>query len=782
MPRFRTLLSSLPLLLCLSATAQADRDHAGFAADYPDELRRQLQQALADRPAAEIRSKHLDADGRPRYTNRLLLADSPYLQQHAHNPIDWHPWNEATRAKARADNRLILLSIGYATCHWCHVMEDESFDNPALAVLINANFLPVKVDRESQPNVDRAYMTAVQRMSGRGGWPLNVVLTPQGHPLAGGSYFPPAIFERWLAEASAAYHADPDTAAREAEARWRETHRDLRLGERAAALDPALLARARETLVADMDELQGGFGHAPKFPLESRLLFLLDEHARRPDETLAENLRLSLDQMARGALFDQLAGGFHRYAVDNGWQQPHFEKMLYTQADLLLVYLRAWEQFGNPDDARVVQLTADYLLRDLRHPSGLFYAATDADSEGEEGRYFSWTRGQIETALGRFGAERLLEHYAIAPPVAVVVGEAGNVDSGPLVVREDAEFSAPPPEVEALRERLRQVRETRVAPLTDTKLITAWNARAISVLAQAGAALGRADWSRAAEQALEQLWRQSYRPGLPLPRYAIGATRHGDGTLEDYAGLLEALLTQHRLSAAPQWLERARELGTLTLLLFADRDSGALYETRLGAKHGLGFRPRSNGDNPGPDSTGTALRAFAQLYRASGERQWQRAADGVLASQAGSLQTAPQRWAWLLHQWRNWHSGERGAQQWAAYGKVRVAARRREGEVLVELDIAPGWHVQSDRPSHPDLIATELRGADGRALPAGASPGAELVATGIKRTPMSLFSGRQRLTLDTAAIEAAEPLSLILQACDDKLCLPPETLALGWVR
>ncbi|NIN31188.1 MAG: DUF255 domain-containing protein, partial [Hydrogenophaga sp.] len=384
-------------------------------APYPPALQTQLRAALAARGADyRPRTEHLLANGAPEFTNRLILQDSPYLLQHAHNPVDWYPWGEEAFARARRENKPVFLSIGYSTCHWCHVMERESFDSKAIARILNADFIAIKVDRERRPDVDASYMTAVTLLTGRGGWPLSAFLTPDGNLFFGGTYFPPDAFAEILSRVLELWQKNPallfSESAKVAEAVASTMANRGTVKEVGAS---AIVAAVNATLERH-DSLEGGFSEAPKFPSEP-LLFLLLEHALRTgDEQALEAAETTLQAMARGGIYDQVGGGFHRYSIDPQWLVPHFEKMLYNQANLARLYTEAYRLTGHAGYQRIARQTLDYVLRDMTSPEGAFYSATDADSEGEEGAFFLWTPAQLRAVLGEQDAALAMALYGVS--------------------------------------------------------------------------------------------------------------------------------------------------------------------------------------------------------------------------------------------------------------------------------------------------------------------------------------------------------------------------------
>lgn len=768
----------LLLLLFFHVSAHSSDETAFPPLIYSPELRQQLAETLQNSPSQAHRTAHLKPGGAPLYSNRLLLADSPYLRQHAHNPVDWHEWSAETWAKAQMLDRPIFLSIGYATCHWCHVMEEESFDNLEIASLINKHFIAVKIDREAMPQVDQVYMDAARRLIGFGGWPLNMVLTPERSPYRAGTYFPAHMLQHFLSSASSAYTTAPEATSTLADLLWDEVQREFQTTQRAARLSTKTSTELKAALIETMDELQGGFGYAPKFPYETRLQFLLEQQIWNDDRELAENLNTTLHSMARGALFDQLAGGFHRYTVDDNWHEPHFEKMLYNQASLINVYRSAWQLKGDPSYKRVVEMTVDYLQREMQDSRGLFYAASDADDAGGEGRYYKWSTEEIERALGPGDSALFFQYYAIA--------ESDSADEfGPLVVLEEFDGELPTANQERLREALLSRRQERQSPFKDKKIITAWNAQLITAIALASDVLSRPDWLLASQQSLNTLWIETVeKHSTPVPRFLIGDTASDAGGLIDHASLLEALATLYRLDKNPLWLQRAEQLAINLLDHFSDQSTGSIYQTIENDATGLGFRPLSQGDRDKPEGTATTLRAFRLLTAATGNMRWSNTVDQLIAAYAERINGSPHSWSEFLTAWERHRYGDALQSQWAANGRVHLKLKRNpsHGEQPYKLlmHIHRDWHVQSSTPSEADLIATELHDASGDLISAEAKPGAQWVQTTQNSKPLSLYSGLQRI--DFTPNEGSKNIVVTLQACDDKTCLAPEKITLQLPR
>ncbi|HYC82072.1 MAG TPA: thioredoxin domain-containing protein [Solirubrobacterales bacterium] len=570
--------------------------------------------------------------------NRLAAETSPYLLQHQNNPVDWYPWGEEALARAREEDRPILLSVGYSACHWCHVMERESFEDEATAAYMNEHFVPVKVDREERPDDDAIYMEAVQSMTGHGGWPMTVFLDPDGVPFYGGTYFPPDE-SRGMPSFRMVMEAVVDAFATKREAiRERAPEVRQRLGA-IGAVEPrpggageAELAQATERLLAAADRQYGGFGGAPKFPPASSLELLLARGER-------EVVRETLDAMLAGGIYDQLGGGFARYAVDRVWLVPHFEKMLYDNGLLATTYLHGWQAFGEERYRRVCEETLDWMLREMRGPEGGFYSALDADSEGEEGKFYVWFPEEIRALLGEEKAAPLLDCYGVS--------ERGNFEGANVLHRAQGATAPEPPGLDAARARLLAAREERVRPGLDDKRLLAWNALAISALAEAGAVLERDDYVAAAQECASFVW-ETMRDdaGHLLRTYKDGEARL-NAYLEDHAFLLEALLTLYEASFERRWFEAAGEVAEAMLTRFADPERGGFFSTSSDHEE-LIVRRKEVGDHPIPSGNSAAALGLLRLAALSGERRYRDAAEGIFGLFAKPASEHPDAFAHLL--------------------------------------------------------------------------------------------------------------------------------------
>jgi uncharacterized protein len=597
--------------------------------------------------------------------NRLARETSPYLRQHADNPVDWRPWSDDALEEARATDRPILLSIGYSACHWCHVMERESFADPGVAELMNRGFVNVKVDREERPDVDTIYMRAVQALTGGGGWPLTVFLTPDGRPFYGGTYFPPEprhglpSFRQVLEATLRAWEerrSDVDGAASEITGILDRANRISPLaGDEAdvPGLDRSLTEAAARALLARLDPAHGGFGSAPKFPQPSVIDFLLAHHARTaPDaggSPALDAALLTLRAMARGGIRDHLGGGFHRYAVDARWLVPHFEKMLYDNALLAGSYLRAFQLTGEPVLEEVARETLDYLLADLRSPEGGFYAARDADSEGEEGRFYLWTRDEVDALLGEAESELFRRCYDVS--------SSGNFEGRNILhLPHDLEVIARGVETtpDALRERLArdrkvlfEARARRVHPARDSKILAGWNGLALRSLAEAGAALDEPHYLDAAREGTTWLL-EALRPGGRLLHQVPGeGGRRIFAFLEDLASLGNACLSLHEATLEPRWLDESEAMAREIEERFREPESKLLYDTPTDGES-LVVRPREVMDNAVPAGGSLAAELFLRLGRLLGRQEWTRAAEALVERERPGLVRMPSGFGHLL--------------------------------------------------------------------------------------------------------------------------------------
>jgi uncharacterized protein len=575
--------------------------------------------------------------------NRLAEETSPYLIQHKDNPVDWLPWGPEALGRAAREDKPILLSIGYSACHWCHVMEHESFEDEETASLINESFVPIKVDREERPDVDDIYMEAVQGMTGQGGWPLTVFLDPEGVPFYGGTYFPPEPRQgmpsfRQVLEATAGAYRTQREELREASARIRESLGAVGQVEQSQEpLDQSLLSQATSGLQAAFDRSHGGFGSAPKFPPASALEFLLDSGQNDP-------VRLTLDKMMHGGIYDQLGGGFHRYSVDAAWLVPHFEKMLYDNALLARVYLHGWQVMEEEGWRRVCEETLEWALREMRGPEGGFYSALDADSEGEEGRFYVWNEAEMREALTEAGLaadalERALGYWGVS--------QAGNFEGKNILHVPLGASAQQPAELADARRALYAWRDRRVRPGLDDKRICSWNALMIAALADAGAAMGRQDYLDAASACARFVWESMRDSEGRLRRTWKEGEARLNAYLEDHAFLVEGLLRLYEATLEVRWFDAARETADSMIERFADDERGGFFTTSNDHEE-LIARRKDVGDHPIPSGNSSAAYGLLRLSALTGERAYEQRAVGTMRLFAPAAARHPDAFGHLL--------------------------------------------------------------------------------------------------------------------------------------
>ena len=778
--------------------------------------------------------------------NHLRGQSSPDLLEHLHNPVDWYPWGDEALARARRESKPIFLSIGYAACHWCHVMARESFSDPEVARLLNESFVAIKVDREERPDLDAIYMTAVTAMTGGGGWPLSVFLTPDRDPFYGGTYFPRERFKDLLKAIAAAWAGHRQEALASARSVRETIARQQRIerpeGSRRAGAPDAdgLVDGALETLRAGFDAENGGFGGPPRFPPHGALSLLLEAPRRQDDPGALDMAVATLDAMARGGLYDQIGGGFHRYSTDARWLVPHFEKMLYDNALLVPVYLEAWKRTGREDFRRVVTETLEWVAREMTDPQGGFYATLDADSEGEEGRYYLWTIGEVRDALAPADADLAIAYYGLSEEGSA--GGGRNVLHVPVAEGVFArQRGLAEPDLRArlrtIRARLAEARARRVPPQRDDKVLSAWNGLMISAYARAFAATGDARYRAAAERAAGfVLSRLRAKDGRLLATWRRGVAKV-PGYLDDSAFLARGLLDLNQATSEPSYLEAARGL-TLDADRFLDPGDGGYFFTAAG-RGDLIVRTKDLQDSMLPSGNAVMAECLIRLGRLPGGGPFQRRAERLLSLAAPSLRRAPLSSPYMilaaqamarpatsdrpvLASARIADARPAGAGAAPGIAPAPPAAARRTpvaGEKVItgsivgrpgpqrvvdaaltiparevrpgqavtislRLDIHPGWHVNSNRPSLAYLIPTRLEFPEpaAAAVDQVAYPEGEMVQLKFAAEKLSVYQGATtiRATLrpprDAPAGARRVPVRVVYQACSDQSCLAPETV------
>jgi len=586
--------------------------------------------------------------------NQLIHETSPYLLQHADNPVDWYPWGEEAFEKARAENKPVLLSIGYSACHWCHVMAHESFENEEIAKLMNENFVNIKVDREERPDLDQIYMNAVQMMTHHGGWPMTVFLTPEGVPFYGGTYFPPQDrynmpgFPRVLIGIAEAYRDRQDDIRETGTSLVNELRRLSETSGSEQPIEKELLDAAYVGMVRNYDSVNGGFGGAPKFPPAMTLEFLLRTYVRTGNQDALDIVSHTCRKMANGGIYDQLGGGFHRYSTDSKWLVPHFEKMLYDNALLSRLYLHYFQVTKDPLARETVEGILDYVLREMTDPAGGFYSTQDADSEGHEGKFFFWDIDEIRDALGERDAALFCGYYNIT--------ESGNFEGKNIpnvthsvedIAKEhDVSVSELQESLKESRRKLFQLRETRIKPGRDEKILTAWNGLMMASFAEAGVILDRADYTDAARRNAEFMILNLRKDGALLRTWKDGVAKF-NAYLEDYAFLIEGLITLFETTGEFRWLEEAVVLNDRMIAEFWDSEGGGFFFT--GKSHeNLIVRSKDYFDNATPSGNSVAALVLLRLATLTGKDNYRNLAIAVLRQMGDSIRRYPSGFGYAL--------------------------------------------------------------------------------------------------------------------------------------
>jgi len=634
------------------------------------------------------------------------------------------------------------------------------------------------VDRETRPDLDHLYMTAVQLLTGHGGWPMTTLLTPEGKVFYGGTYFRPDDLTRLLGNVDRAWREQRQAIEANAAQVTQAVAAAMAVEAGAAELKPKLAADTARRLLQRHDELQGGFDQAPKFPNEPLLALWLDQTRRGADGVLLAALETDLQAMSAGGIHDQAGGGFHRYATDNDWLVPHFEKMLYNQAQLVRLYVGAFQLTGKADYTRVARRALDFVLREMTAPEGGFYSALDADSGGGEGRYYLWTPAEVRKVLNANDAAFTTRHYSLS--------ESGNFEGSNIL-------HLPKPVSGANRERLDRIdaallkaREKRPYPHRDDKVLTGWNGLMIVALAEAAEALDEPRYLVAAKRAADYLWQRHRQPDGGLWRASLAGRAGTTGMLEDYAYLAEGLIALYDATLNEAWLTRAQALADALPARFGNKENPAYTLAEADPLSPLP-RPRDTADGALPSANGVAVHVLAALARRSGEARFEEAAQSQLATLAGSIMKNPSGHATLLTAADRLHLGETGPRQYAGRGAVIASAKitRQDTDkagVELTLRIKPGWHINAHQPLQEYLIPTALKvSAPGWKLIDADYPQAEVAKLGFQKEPLALYQGdiRIRARLKRSAdVAPIVPVELRLQACSDRVCLAPETLRL----
>ena len=765
---------------------------------------------------AENIASRLDEARQHVHTNHLIDSNNPYLLSHAHNPVDWYPWGPEALARAKRENRPIFVSFGYSTCYWCHVAERTIYSDPEIAKLMNEWFVNIKVDREQRPDLDNIYMQATQLITGRGGWPNNVFLTPDLKPFFAGSYFPPAdtqsgrpgfpsilkaLHEKWtnrrqevLSRADRVYQAMLKARSQSAQGT-------------AAPITPAQwLSGAREAILQQYDATHGGLGHGPtKFPREPALYLLLASRDIRNDPRALQALTHTLDAMALGGIHDHLGGGFHRYSTEPTWSIPHFEKMLYDNAQLLGIYAQAWRITQNPLYRQVVEDIADYLLREMMAPDGAFFAAQDAEVAGEEGVSYLWSQSEIESILGEEEARRFFQVYALIPipdrsGERLVTGDEPGVLRVRMPIAETLqssganEISLLLASLASARAKLLEARNQRTQPARDEKIVMAWNGMTIDALVQGGIILQDKHLIELAEQAANRLWREGFDPKTgELKHELFGGRAQIHGYLDDYALLGIAFLSLADATKQTVWRDRAAQLSKSMLRRFSQGDTLITSE----AAKDLPIPPLDDGDNAAPSGTSAAIELLARMHKVTGKQHYANAALRIVAPLSNMLQQNPDQWpgtVTALNRFplpqsatptkRSSASSFAGsaltgtAEHVRAHAEVRTAGDHDEIKVTVVID--RGYHVNANPATFEYLIPTSLS-VEGVPELRIEYPAATFFKPQFAPDGLKVYEGQISLVglapKGVLVQRNATTAALRVQACNAETCLPPATLS-----
>ncbi len=794
----------------------------------------------ADEDAHSHEEALKNPDGTWKWTNQLIHETSPYLLLHAHNPVDWYAWHPEALERAKAENKPIFLSVGYSTCYWCHVMERKVFSNPDIADLMNQWFINIKVDREERPDLDEIYMTATQVMTGHGGWPNSVFLTPDLLPFYAGTYFPPEDglgrpgFPRVLNALRDVWTNRREEVIAQAEKITEVVIQATSVNQTSdqeTPLDRKLVASAVENLQSRYDAKYGGFGDAPKFPSSTNLDLLLSEYQREPDDSVLKMITHTLDMMAYGGMYDQIGGGFHRYSVDARWLVPHFEKMLYDNAQLAKVYLQTYQLTKNPRYRRIAEEIFTFVSREMISAEGGFYSAIDAEVDTEEGKSYIWTKDEIQKILGKREAKLLMKVYS--------VDKGANFEGGTNILYLPSPISSVAKalkksendihrQLEPLKAKLLKAREKRKQPLLDTKVIASWNGLMIDALAYGYAVLGDERYRDAAEKAAGfNLRRLRKSDGRLMRTYKDGVVKY-NGYLDDYAFLVRGLLSLHEATGEQRWLDDAQSLTDTMIKQFWDDKNGGFYFTLADQAH-LVVRTKNPYDSALPSGNAVAVNNLLTLTRLVGKKDYLDKAEKTLQSFAGMMAQSPRAFMhmcfavnrYLSTDWTKVREAKQGqpSQFGLKTGEAsginifsppkavndNQSALPAENELLklsasispkekisvgapfdveVQLVLAEGWHINANPASLDLLIPTTV--SVGQNAPVEivsvTYPKGKPFRTGFSEQPISVYEGvvaiRMKLKLKSGELlEKTFPLNLDVnyQACDDHRCLPPST-------
>ena len=759
------------------------------------------------------------------HSNRLRFEKSPYLLQHAENPVDWYPWGDEAFAKAKEENKPIFLSVGYSTCHWCHVMAHESFEDLAVAAILNRNFIPIKVDREERPEIDEIYMKATQLMTGSGGWPNSLFLTPEGRPFYAGTYFPPEDrfgrpgFTSVLNQLSSIWRDRRGEAEEQAGRIWEAMKKmsSVTVAPSSALPDREVVEKALNAMTNSFDRDRGGFGGAPKFPPHGSLRLLLEEYRRKKDPNLLEMAAVTLDEMARGGIRDHLGGGFHRYSTDDRWFAPHFEKMLYDNAQLIRAYTDGHLLTGRNNFRETAIDTCEWVLREMQDDGDGFYSALDADSEGEEGKFYIWEREEIIDVLGVKEGDLFCSVYGVTPggnwkDPASSSEQKTNILFLPRPLGEAYGTEGIEPDklhdrLSASRKKLLDRRGDRVRPHLDDKIMTDWNGMIIGSLAYAGKALNEPRYIKAAEDAANFILSNLRREGRLLHTYRDGSARI-PAYLDDYANLSDGLLELYQATGEKEWLNQAQNLTEEMLKLFQDDQAGGFFFVSADGVEGDPaislFRSKDPYDRAVPSGNGVAARVLLRLGEINGNKTYREESGDLLQAFRNYLEDAPRGTESLILAAAIYLDQNPDA------NKDEKAESREEPNLLAQVNKKPvtvkvfdtkggsvggkvqlairlltdkGWHINSNQPIQDYLISTRVEVGEETAwsLDRVSYPEGEKIKLAFSPETLSVYEGAVDILVTLTANDSSAPPAIIqlrvsFQPCNNTSCIAPETL------
>ncbi|MEO8270064.1 MAG: DUF255 domain-containing protein [Aureliella sp.] len=768
---------------------------------------------------AQEETNESSSESRP-YTNLLINESSPYLLQHAHNPVNWHPWGDEAFAKAKLENKPVFLSIGYSTCYWCHVMEVESFEDPEVAAVINEHFIAIKVDREERPDIDEQYMIATQLLTQRGGWPNSVWLTPEGKPWMAGTYFPKKQFISVLNQLNEFWttrRADIDKQADAIANAAQEINEPSTAGESNPKLTPELLHQATQYLVARFDSEQGGFHGAPKFPPHSALRLLIQQFRETSDQTLLEPITRTLDAMWLGGIHDHIGGGFHRYSTDAHWLLPHFEKMLYDNAQLIGVYADAFEISGESRYRDAVADVYEWLTREMTSPQGAFYSALDSGEVGKEGEAYVWTMQRLSDTLNPAELKLFTEVYHIEPNGNFSEESTGEQSGANIPHRTetlDAIAQHRATDVEtlkaqlvAIRAKLLSERLTWPQPHKDDKVLTSWNGLMIGSLARAGRLLNEPRYIESAERAAEFLLGNMRQDGKLLRSYRDGQAKL-PGYLDDYAYFTQGLVELHKATGDMRWLDPAKTLATDMIEGFEDKKGGGFFFTTNDHEELLVRSKHLGGGGNMPNPNGVAALVLVEIFELTGDENYRAACQRALQSLAPMMERQPAASEDLLlatshllssgvkHSIAGVHVPDSTKQPTSQrVGQVVISAVASTSKVVasdkfavtITIDIDDGWHLYAENPEADFLQPSGVAVAANEHLTIGQIelPQSNRRMDEVLKQPLNTYTGRIEFKIpvtvkaESAVSETNLSLTVTTQACDESRCLPVQTTELN---